>query len=63
MAESCTLPSFIVKQRCNIHKKQSITDRQTDKIFTEYMLIYEGNLHKKKLERYPIRGLENHVLP
>ncbi len=25
----------------------SITDRQTDKIFTEYMLIYEGNLHKK----------------
>ncbi len=30
----------------------SITDRQTDKIFTEKMLIYEGNLHKKKLERY-----------
>ncbi len=25
----------------------SITDRQTDKIFTEQMLIYEGNLHKK----------------
>ncbi len=25
----------------------SITDRQTDKIFTDYMLIYEGNLHKK----------------
>ena len=24
----------------------SITDRQTDKIFTEYMLIYDGNLHK-----------------
>ncbi len=30
----------------------SITDRQTDKIFNEQMLIYEGNLHKKKLERY-----------
>ncbi len=30
----------------------SITDRQTDKIFTEYMLIYEGNLHTKKFERY-----------
>ena len=26
---------------------RSITDRQTDKIFTEYMLIHEGNLHKK----------------
>ena len=25
----------------------SITDRQTDKIFTEKMLIYKGNLHKK----------------
>ena len=25
----------------------SITDRQTNKIFTEQMLIYEGNLHKK----------------
>ena len=25
----------------------SITDRQTDKIFTEYMLIYERNLPKK----------------
>ncbi len=25
----------------------SITDRQTYKIFTEQMLIYEGNLHKK----------------
>ena len=25
----------------------SITDRQTDKIFTEEMLIYEGNLQKK----------------
>ena len=25
----------------------SITDRHTDKIFTEYMHIYEGNLHKK----------------
>ncbi len=25
----------------------SITDRQTDKIFTEQMLIHEGNLHKK----------------
>ncbi len=25
----------------------SITDRQTEKIFTEYMLFYEGNLHKK----------------
>ena len=25
----------------------SITDRQTDKIFTEQMLIYERNLHKK----------------
>ena len=25
----------------------SITDRQTDKIFTEQMIIYEGNLHKK----------------
>ena len=35
----------------NIHKQQSlfcsITDRQTDKIFTEQMLIYEGNLHQK----------------
>ena len=30
----------------------SQTGRPTDKIFTEKMLIYEGNLHKKKLERY-----------
>ncbi len=30
----------------------SITDGQTDKIFTGKMLIYEGNLHKKKLQRY-----------
>ena len=34
----------------------SITDRQTDKIFTEQMLIYEGNVHKKKLERYLNQG-------
>ena len=27
----------------------SITDSQTDKIFTEHMLIYEGNLHKNRL--------------
>ncbi len=35
----------------NIQKQQSITDRQTDKIFTEQMLIYEENLHTK-LELY-----------
>ena len=34
----------------------SITDRQTDKIFTEQMLIYKGNLHKKKLARYLNQG-------
>ncbi len=33
----------------------SITDRQTDKIFTEQMLIYEGNLHKK-MERHLNQG-------
>ncbi len=25
----------------------SITNRHTEKIFTEYMIIYDGNLHKK----------------
>ncbi len=34
----------------------SITDRQTYKIFTEQMLIYEGNLHKKIWERYLNQG-------
>ena len=33
----------------------SITDRQTDKIFTQQMFIYEGNLHKK-MELYLNQG-------
>ena len=41
----------------------SITDRQADKIITEYMLIYEGNLHKKFWGDISIRSLENHVSP
>ena len=35
----------------------SITDRQTDKIITEQMLIHEGNLHAhKKMEQYLNQG-------
>ncbi len=41
----------------------NITGRQTDKIFTEYMLIYDGNLHKKNWSDISIRGRENHVSP
>ncbi len=39
----------ITRMKTSISSKAfcSITDRQTNKIFTEYMLIYEGNLHKK----------------
>ena len=41
----------------------SINDRLTDKIFTEKMLIYEGNLHKTNWSDIKIRGRENHVSP
>ena len=41
----------------------SITDRQTDKIFTEYMLFYEGNLHKKRLEQYLNQGPRISLFP
>ncbi len=41
----------------------NLTDRPTDKIFTEWMLIYEGNLHKKNWSDISIRGWENHIYP
>ncbi len=39
----------ITKMKTSISSKafRSITDRQADKIFTEKILIYEGNLHKQ----------------
>ncbi len=40
----------------------SITDRQTDKIFTEYMLIYEEKLKKKKGAIYQL-GAEKITFP
>ena len=42
----------------------SITDMTlTDKIFTENMLIYEENLHKKNWSYILSSGRENHVSP
>ena len=45
------LPCIYILTRVKTSKSSkafcSITDRQTDKIFTEQMIIYEGNLHTK----------------
>ncbi len=41
----------------------SITDRQTDKIFTEQIVIYKGSLNKKNWSHILIRGRENHISP
>ena len=49
---------LLTRMKTSISSKAfcSITDGQTDKIFTEQILIYEGNLNNKKLERYLNQG-------
>ena len=39
----------------------SLTNRLTGKIFTEYMLMYERNLHRKKWNSILINDGENRV--
>ncbi len=41
----------------------SNTNRQTDKIFTEKMLIYEGNLHTIKIGALSYIGAEKITFP
>ncbi len=41
----------------------SLSDRLTDKIFTEKMLMYDGNLHRKNLTLFSLATEKNAFPP
>ena len=55
VAEKFVFPYFYISAFC------SLNDRPTDKIFIEYMVIYERNVHRKNETSFLIRDRKSHL--